>query len=168
MDGPKMQGAVTMALHLGDAIETADAPLGIVGFADIDYGTPNSLCNLHVFKTFNQTMRQAENCIASADCPYGTPLSPAIIATAKWLRASVTADRYLLGVLTDGACNHGPDAVQMALRVAAGMGVEPFGLGAEYDLSHSFRGFPNVEIHDVTDLPKTAMRMLLAQFGTLD
>jgi hypothetical protein len=57
-----------------------------------------------------------------------TPLSVSIVRAACRLTARAPFKRRILFAVTDGGCDHGPDAIKTACGVAAGMGVETVGL----------------------------------------
>jgi Mg-chelatase subunit ChlD len=166
MVGLKLATAQTMAIHLSEAVDMAGGHCAVLGFADPTRNRADREgCSLVLFKDWTETPALGARRIAAAGAPFGTPLSPGIMSAARWMLNTVEADRHVLGVLTDGDCEFGPVCVQSACRYATKLGVDLFALGCLHDTSESFDGFPRADVQRLADLPRVAMRTLLAELA---
>lgn len=163
--GGKLEAAQTMAIHLSEAVDMAGGKSAVTGFADPTHqdNRTGHACQLHLFKDWTDSPQLGARTIGGAATPYGTALAPGMIAAARWMVGTVDADRYILGVLSDGECSYGEAAVQAACRLVTKLGVDLFALGCCHDTSHSFRGYPRADVYNVRDLPRVAMRTLLRE-----
>ena len=126
----KFPAAQATAIALASAVENAGGGVMVAGFMDTDeQGKPG----LRVFKDWHERACVGDARIAASGCPYGTPMSPAIMACANILaRRKVT--RRILMTLTDGECNFGSDMVKQANHYARAKGVLSIGIGIMTDV----------------------------------
>lgn len=152
----RMATAQAAAWAIAKAAEAAGGKLAIMGF----YGGRNSV-RLTLVKDFGQQANTAAGAIHGLQATSYTPLSAAII-TASQAMADVQATRRIIMVLTDGMCDLGPRAVQMACRIAGDHGVETVGIGIQCEaVTAAFPSDYSVCVNDLQQLATTGLGALV-------
>jgi uncharacterized protein with von Willebrand factor type A (vWA) domain len=121
MAGARLQAAVAMALHMGDALKAAGVKFEIAGFDDNYLTTPKPFS-----KQWNPETRRS---VAGMRVLNGTAMLPAMKASAERLLKVGNVTRRILLVLTDGQDSYSPRANQALVRFYRSRNVEIVGIG---------------------------------------
>jgi hypothetical protein len=162
MQGGTMQGAVALALHLGDACKAANIPFEVLGFLcprDVRFERPTA--NLLEVKSFRDPW-QATRAVTAAmvHAPSGgTSMMPAMVDTAKRLKARSGVTRRVMIVLTDGEDTWAKQSIRAAAKTAlARDGVETLIIGAFMDVKPL--GLPHVNVSSLKALASKGLEAL--------
>ena len=162
MQGGTMQGAVALALHLGDACKAASIPFEVLGFIsprDLRFDRPTA--NLLEVKSFRDPWQAARAVTAAmVHAPSGgTSMMPAMIDTAKRLKARSGVTRRVMIVLTDGEDTWAKQSIRAAAKTAlARDGVETLIIGAFMDVKPL--GLPHVNVTSLKALASKGLEAL--------
>lgn len=165
MDGDRLEMATTLAIHLGEAIESAGGKCEIVGFATYNSGHAIPSANLRIVKSFGQRMRARRQEIAAMPKLHlqYTPLAPAILGAGDRLVKLGRGNRKILFTLTDGACDYGDEAVRVAVKLIEQKGVDVVGVGIMSDVTHLYQHAVNVGC--LSELTKEGLGIVADQLG---
>jgi hypothetical protein len=162
MQGGTMQGAVALALHLGDACKAASIPFEVLGFIsprDLRFDRPTaSLLEVKSFRDPWQAARAVTAAMVNAPSG-GTSMMPAMIDTAKRLKARSGVTRRVMIVLTDGEDTWARQSIRAAAKTAlARDGVETLIIGAFMDVKPL--GLPHVNVSSLKALASKGLEAL--------
>jgi Mg-chelatase subunit ChlD len=158
--GPsRMDMALTSAWHIANAAELAGAKVAVTVF----HGSSRSDVRVSVIKDWSTPLRDRAAMLADVSPGGSTPMSPAIMVSAKMLASVSAATRRIMMVLTDGDCDYGPEAVTKACILAGDDGVEVVGIGmdAGEDVVKAFPPRYSVDVKDLAQLAATGLGVLV-------
>ena len=133
MAGARLQAAVAMALHMGDALKAAGVRFEIAGFDDhhVQIAKPYG-------KQWNPETRRA---VAGMKTLNGTAMMPAMRDAAEQLVRVGNVTRRILLVLTDGQDSFSAETNRALVRFYRQRGVEIVGIGLyTHGIAPSFDG----------------------------
>lgn len=162
MRGGTIQGAVALALHLGDACKAGNIPFEVLGFLcprGVRFDQPTA--NILEVKSFRDPWQSSRAVVAAmANAPSGgTSMMPAMIDTAKRLKARSGVTRRVMIVLTDGEDTWAKQSIRAAANTAnARDGVETLIIGAFMDVKPL--GLPHVNVRSLKALASQGLAAL--------